>query len=42
MYLGTAQSEGYLNAVLAIEHRDLLRINERRLLRIEAIINAMS
>ena len=42
MYLGTAQSEGYLNAVGAMERRDLLRINERRLLRIEAIINGMS
>jgi len=42
MYLGTAQSKGYLNAVRAIERRDLLRINERRLLRIEAIINGMS
>ena len=42
MHLGTAHSETYLNAVRAIERRDLLRINERRLLRIEAIIKAMS
>jgi len=42
MHLGTAQSEGYLDAVRAIERRDLLRINERRLLRIEAIIDGMS
>jgi hypothetical protein len=42
VYLGTAQSEGYLDAVRAIERRDLLRINERRLLRIEAIIDGMS
>jgi hypothetical protein len=42
MHLGTAQSECYLNAVRAIERRDLLRINERRLLRIEAIIDGMS
>jgi hypothetical protein len=42
VHLGTAQSEGYLNAVRAIERRDLLRINERRLLRIEAIIDGMS
>jgi len=42
MHLGTAQSECYLDAVQAIERRDLLRINERRLLRIEAIIDEMS
>ena len=42
MHLGTAQSEGYLEAVRAIKRRDLLRINERRLLRIEAIIDGMS
>ena len=42
MHLGTTQSEGYLDAVRAIERRELLRINERRLLRIEAIIDGMS
>jgi hypothetical protein len=42
MHLGNATNEGYLDAVRAIERRDLLRINERRLLRIEAIINGMS
>jgi hypothetical protein len=42
VHLGTAQSKGYLDAVRAIERRDLLRINERRLLRIEAIIDGMS
>jgi hypothetical protein len=42
MHLGTAQSECYLDAVRAIERRDLLSINERRLLRIEAIIDGMS
>ena len=42
MHLGTAQSEAYLDAVRALERRDLLRINERRLLRLEAIINGMS
>ena len=42
MHLGTAQSEGYLDAVRAMERRDLLRINERRLLRIGAILNGMS
>jgi hypothetical protein len=41
-HLGTAQSEGYLDAVRALERRDLLRISERRLLRIEAIIDGMS
>jgi len=42
MHLGNATNECYLDAVRAIERRDLLRINERRLLRIEAIINGMS
>ena len=42
MHLGTAQNEAYLDAVRAMERRDLLRINQRRLLRIEAIINGMS
>jgi hypothetical protein len=42
MHLGTAQSEAYLDAVRAIERRDLLRINERRLFQLEAIINGMS
>ncbi len=42
MHLGTAQSEGYLNAVGAMERRDLLRISERRLIRIEAILDGMS
>jgi hypothetical protein len=42
MHLGTAQSESYLDAVRAIERRDLLRINERRLIRIEAILDGMS
>lgn len=35
MHLGTAQSPCYLDAVEAIERRDLLRINSRRLLGIE-------
>jgi hypothetical protein len=42
MHLGNATNECYLDAVRAIESRDLLRINERRLLRIEAIIDGMS
>ena len=42
MHLGNASSKCYLDAVRAIERRDLLRINERRLLRIEAIIDGMS
>jgi hypothetical protein len=42
MHLGNATNERYLKAVQAIERRDLLRINERRLQRIEAIISAMS
>jgi len=42
MHLGTAQSGGYLDAVRAIERRDLLRINERRLIRIEAILDGMN
>jgi len=42
MHLGTAQSECYLDAVRAVERRDLLRINERRLIRIEAILDGMS
>lgn len=42
MHLGNATSECYLDAVQAIERRDLLRINERRLLQIEAILNGMS
>ncbi|MEG4007750.1 DNA phosphorothioation-associated putative methyltransferase [Microcoleus sp. Pol11C1] len=42
MYLGTAQSECYLNALEAMERRDLLRISERRLVRIEAIISGMN
>jgi DNA phosphorothioation-associated putative methyltransferase len=42
MHLGTARSQCYLDAVEAIERRDLLRISERRLLRIEAILNGMS
>jgi hypothetical protein len=42
MHLGTAQSQCYLDTVGAIERRDLLHINQRRLLRIEAIINGMS
>lgn len=37
-HLGTEGSEAYLNAVEAIKRRDLLAINERRLLRIEAIM----
>jgi len=41
-HFGTPQSEGYLDAVRALERRDLLRISERRLLRIEAIIDGMS
>lgn len=42
VHLGTAQSEAYLDAVLAIERRDLFRLNERRLIRIEATINGMN
>jgi hypothetical protein len=42
MHLGTAQNKCYLDAVEAIERRDLLRICERRLLRIEAIISGLS
>ncbi|MCC3587996.1 hypothetical protein [Microcoleus sp. PH2017_30_WIL_O_A] len=42
MHLGNVTNERYLDAVGAIERRDLLRINERRLLRIEAILNGMS
>ena len=42
MHLGNVQSEAYLDAVRAMERRNLLRINERRLLRIEAIIDGMS
>ncbi|MEG3920739.1 MULTISPECIES: DNA phosphorothioation-associated putative methyltransferase [unclassified Microcoleus] len=42
MHLGTAQSECYLNAVGAMERRDLLCISERRLIRIEAILSGMS
>lgn len=42
MHLGCATNERYLDAVGAIERRDLLHINERRLLRIEAILNGMS
>ena len=42
MHLGNAINECYLDAVREIERRDLLRINEPRLLRIEAIINGMS
>jgi hypothetical protein len=42
MHLGNATNECYLDAVRAIERRDLLRINERRLLRITAIIDGMS
>jgi hypothetical protein len=42
MHLGNATNECYLDAVRAIERRDLLRINERRLLRIAAIIDGMS
>ena len=42
MHLGNATNQCYLDAVRAIERRDLLRIHERRLLQIEAIINAMS
>ncbi|MEG3840086.1 DNA phosphorothioation-associated putative methyltransferase [Microcoleus sp. herbarium14] len=42
MHLGCATNERYLDAVGAIERRDLLRINERRLLRIEAIISGIS
>lgn len=42
MHLGTSRSQSYLDAVEAIERRDLLRINQRRLLRIEAIINELS
>lgn len=39
MHLGHATNERYLDAVGAIERRDLLRINKRRLLRIEAILD---
>ena len=39
MHLGNATNERYLDAVGAIERRDLLHINERRLLRIEAILD---
>lgn len=39
MHLGTARSQCYLDAVEAIECRDLLHINQRRLLRIEAILD---
>jgi DNA phosphorothioation-associated putative methyltransferase len=39
MHLGNAMSECYLDALRAMERRDLLCINERRLLRIEAILN---
>ena len=42
MHLGCATNERYLDAVRAIERRDLLHINERRLLRIEAILSGMS
>ena len=42
MHLGTAQSQCYSDAVRAMQRRDLLRINERRLIRIEAIIDGMS
>lgn len=42
MHLGNAQSECYLDAVEAMERRDLLLISERRLIRIEAILNGMS
>lgn len=42
MHLGSATNECYLDAVGAIERRDLLRISERRLLRIEAILSGMS
>ncbi|MEG3939857.1 DNA phosphorothioation-associated putative methyltransferase [Microcoleus sp. S36b_A3] len=39
MHLGTAHSQRYLDAVGAMERRDLLCINERRLVQVEAIIN---
>jgi DNA phosphorothioation-associated putative methyltransferase len=39
MHLGCATNERYLDAVGAIERRDLLHINHRRLLRINAILN---
>ena len=42
MHLGTAQSECYQNALEAMERRDLLRISERKLIRIEAILDGMS
>lgn len=42
MHLGNATNESYLDAVQAVERRDLLRISERRLLRIEAILDGMS
>lgn len=42
MHLGNATNECYLDAVEAIERRDLFRISKRRLLRIEAILNGMS
>jgi hypothetical protein len=42
MHLGNATNECYLDAVRAIERRDLLRINERRLIRIEAILSGTS
>ena len=42
MHLGNATNECYLDTVRAIERRDLQRIKEPRLLRIEAIISGMS
>jgi hypothetical protein len=42
VHLGTAQSEGYLDAVRAMERRGLLSISERRLIRIEAILSETS
>lgn len=42
MHLGNATNECYLDAVGAIERRDLLGICERRLQRVEAIISGMS
>ncbi len=40
MHLGCATAQRYLDAVGAIERRDLLDINLRRMLRIQAIIDA--
>lgn len=41
-HLGNATNECYLDAVRAMERRDLLCISERRLMRIEAIISGIN